>query len=475
MTARFRVAVVASVVGGGSLVAFASPGAVRPSAVDLQDPPRQQTQLNLSMSASGYQPRLGLPDFVVPAGDAALAEAARVVAEVLWADLEFEREFYMIPREQSARIQTSASPQGLPVQEWAQLGADFVLMGIVRRTGDQFEVDLRSIAVRGRDPGSQVFGRKYQGCTTATPRACAHYIADDFHKETRNLDGVAQTRLAFVSNRDGSPLTGRPMLNPASSKEIYVSDYDGANQRRVTANQKLNIKPRWSPDARSLVYTSWESGFQDIYIIHPFGGGPRSRPAAGSEHVHNMLAAWSPDGQRIAYSSNDGGGRSDIWVVNRDGSGKRNLTPNTPRWDDNAPTWSPDGTKIAFTSDRSGTNQIYMMSADGTGVDRIISQAHSDAPTWSPLDYIAFTIGGGPGHDIAAYDVLRKEVRVLTDGLGSNGSPSVAPNGRHIAFTTTRWGREQIATIDYPTGRNIRRVTDAGTNTYPNWSPTPKR
>jgi TolB protein len=188
-----------------------------------------------------------------------------------------------------------------------------------------------------------------------------------------------------------------------------------------------------------------------------------------------MLAAWSPDGQRIAYSSNDGGGRSDIWVVNRDGSGKRNLTPNTPRWDDNAPTWSPDGTKIAFTSDRSGTNQIYMMSADGTGVDRIISQAHSDAPTWSPLDYIAFTIGGGPGHDIAAYDVLRKEVRVLTDGLGSNGSPSVAPNGRHIAFTTTRWGREQIATIDYPTGRNIRRVTDAGTNTYPNWSPTPKR
>jgi len=187
-----------------------------------------------------------------------------------------------------------------------------------------------------------------------------------------------------------------------------------------------------------------------------------------------MLSAWSPDGQRLAFSSARNGGRTDIWVVNRDGSGLRNLTPNTPNWDDSAPTWSPDGTQIAFTSDRSGTNQIYTMAADGTGVRRIISHQHSDRPTWSPLNYVAFTLGSGPGHDIAVYDFLKDEVRVLTDGLGSNGSASVAPNGRHIAFTTTRWGREQVAVIDYPTGRNIRRITDAGTNTYPSWSPTPQ-
>ncbi len=470
-----RLVVLACVVGGVAVTAAALPDSVVLSASDLQDPPQRQTQLDLSMSGRSYQPRLGLPDFIVPAGDEELAKAARTVAEVLWADLDFEKEFYMIPREESARIPTAASPQALPAQRWAQLGADFVLMGTVRRRGEEFEVDLRSIAVRGRDPGSQHFGRQYQGCTTETPRACAHYIADDFHKETRGLDGVAQTRLAFVSNRDGSPVTGRPMPNPGASKEIYVADYDGANQRRVTANQKLNIAPSWSPDARSLVYTSWESGFQDIYVIHPFGGGPRSRPAAGNEHIHNMLAAWSPDGQRLAFSSARDGGRTDVWVVNRDGSGLRNLTPNTPNWDDSAPTWSPDGTQVAFTSDRSGTNQIYTMAADGTGVRRIISQQHSDRPTWSPLNYIAFTLGSGPGHDIAVYDTLKNEVRVLTDGLGSNGSASVAPNGRHIAFTTTRWGREQVAVIDYPTGRNIRRITSAGSNTYPSWSPMPKR
>ena len=79
-----------------------------------------------------------------------------------------------------------------------------------------------------------------------------------------------------------------------------------------------------------------------------------------------------------------------------------------------------------------------------------------------------------PGHDVAVIDLSKREVRVLTDGLGSNKQPTFAPNGRHIAFVTTRWGREQIAIIDYPTGgKSIRRVTDAGNKTYPDWSPVP--
>jgi len=471
---RLRFVLTAFAVGTAALATAAAPRPGPLSSEPLQDPSRQQTQLEVSMTDPGYHPRLGIQAFSAPPGDTELAAAARTIAEVLWADLDFEKDYYMISLGEGARIPTAATPQALAVQQWSQLGADFVLMGTARRSGDTFVLDLRSITVRGREPGSQAFGRQYQGCTVQNVRACAHYIADDFHKETRGLEGVAQTRLAFVSNRDRTALTGRPIPNPGVSKEVYIADYDGANQRRVTANQKLNIKPRWSPDASSIVYTSWESGFQDLYVIHPFGRGPRSRPAAGSDEVHNQLGAWSPDGQWLVYASSVNGGRHDVWVVRHDGSARRNLTPNTPNWDDTSPTWSPDGAKIAFTSSRSGTPQIYMMAADGTGVQRIISNQHSDAPTWSPLNYIAFALGGGPGHDIAIYDTLRNEVRVLTDGFGSNESPSVAPNGRHIAFTTTRWGREQIAIVDYPTGRNVRRITEAGANSFPDWSRRPR-
>lgn len=442
------------------MTAAALPDSVVLSASDLQDPPQRQTQLDLSMSGRGYQPRLGLPDFIVPAGDDELAQAARTVAEVLWADLDFEKEFYMIPREESARIPTAASPQALPAQRWAQLGADFVLIGTVRRRGEEFEVDLRSIAVRGRDPGSQHFGRQYQGCTAQTPRACAHYIADDFHKETRGLDGVAQTRLAFVSNRDGAPVTGRPMPNPGASKEIYVADYDGANQRRVTANQKLNIAPSWSPDARSLAYTSWESGFQDIYVIHPFGGGPRSRPAAGDEHIHNMLSAWSPDGQRLAFSSARDGGRTDVWVVNRDGSGLRNLTPNTPNWDDSAPTWSPDGTQIAFQTDRSGNSEIYVMDADGTDVRNVSNSPGSQEgdPDWSPDgDMIVFWSSRASASDIYTMNADGSGVSRLTT-TGTDSAPAWGPCTR-IVFYSSRDMNAEIYVMT-PDGLGQARLTN---------------
>ena len=76
------------------------------------------------------------------------------------------------------------------------------------------------------------------------------------------------------------------------------------------------------------------------------------------------------------------------------------------------------------------------------------------------------------GHDIALTDLSRMEPRILTDGLGSNKQPTVSSNGRHIAFVTTRWGKEHIATVDID-GKNYRRLTEVGNNTYPNWSPTP--
>jgi TolB protein len=464
-------------VAGGVSVTVATPPLVPLSVVPLaapQDPQQPPPQLDLTLDNPGRQPRLGLPHFIVDGDDPELERVARTVGEVLWNDLDFEKEFYVIPRSESALIPVAATPDALPLARWSQLGADYVVLGSVRRVGDQFEIDLRRVVVRGARAGRQDFGARYRGCSLERPRSCAHYMADDFHKQTRQLDGVAQTKLAFVSTRDQVIATGRFVTNPGQSKEIYIMDYDGANPHRVTASQNLNVRPEWSPDGQSLAYTSWESGYQDIYVVQPFGGGPRSRPAGGTAEARNMLATWSPDGTMLAFASTRSGSL-DIWVVNRDGSNRRNLTPNTPRSMENAPTFSPNGTQIAFTSDRTGTNQVYVIDADGlTPAKRLISTQHSDRPTWSRLNYIAFTLGGAGAQDIAIYNLETAQVSVLTDGLGANGSPSVAPNGRHIAFVTTRWGREQIAIIDYPTGRDIRQITRAGTNTYPGWSPLPR-
>lgn len=431
---------------------------------------QQVDQVALALRNPGSHPRVGLPDFIVSSADADTVAAAKTVAEVLWNDLDFEREYAMISRASSAQIPVTPV-ESLPYDRWIEVGADLVLAGSARVSDRTLVIQLRLVSVRGDTRGRQYFGREYRcGMQTARgPRDCAHQIADDFHKENRNLDGVARTKLAFASDRDSARVAGRPDQAAGISKEIYLSDYDGANQIRLTTNRSINISPSWSPTGGLLAYTSYSSRYPDIYVANLAQPGRElERPAQGTEAVHNQLSAWSPDGTMLAYMSNRSG-NNDIWIVNRDGSGRRNLT-NTPNSSEGSPTWSPTGQMIAFTSDRAGIPQLYVMNITGTGLERLTSD-RADRPTWSPLNFIAFTAGNtATGFDIAIWDFNNSGVRVLTSGAGLNESPAVSPSGRHIAFMTTRWGRQEIAVMDR-TGSNIRRITQTGNNTYPNWQP----
>ncbi len=452
------------------------PAIVDITSTSLQDPlPQQQPkEWVIPLTAATSRPKIGLPDLVTPDGNAALSAVGRTMAEVLAFDLDFEREFLVVSRTAAASIPPAATPESLAFSRWVELGADVVLFGILKESGGKLSVEVRMVNVRGQSAGDSV-GFTYDGCQVTNPRYCAHYIADDLHAKLRNVEGVARTRFAFTSDRDATQMPGRVPGVGNQGKELYISDYDGANQQRVTVNRNLNITPKWGPDPRTLAYTSYVSGYQDIYVILLDGRAP-TRPGAGNDDVHNMLPAISPDGTKVAFASTRGGtaGHWDIWVVSRDGSGMRNLTPGTPNSTESAPTWSPTGTQIAFTSDRTGSNQVYTMNADGTFLQKITSETRTDRPSWAAQNYIAYTTERPGGQEIAIYDISTGASKILTDGKGANASPTVAPNGRHVAFVTSRWGREQVAIVDYPDGGNVRRVTEAGTNTYPSWSPSPR-
>jgi TolB protein len=427
-------------------------------------PPTQQPGvIELIVSGeAGSPPRLAVPDFVAVGGDKELAEIGRTLGEVLWNDFAFEREFYLIPRDTYRSIPPARGFDDVPFDRWRELGADAVAIGTVQRSGANVVVQVRLYNMRSRQP---VFAKEYAGSPT-NPRLYAHTIADEVHKQQRGLRGVARTRLTFSSDRDGERLVS-PVAD-RSIKEIYIADYDGANQRRVTVTRALNTFPVWSSDGRSIAFTSWRRGFPDVYISNIYQG-TMEMPARGNDRVHNWLASWSPDGTRIAFTTNRDG-NPEIYVMNRDGSGVRRLT-NHPAID-STPTWSPAGNEIAFTSDRSGNPQIYVVSADGIGAPRRISvESYADRPTWSPAPYneIAYAARSGPGFDIKIYDVASGERRQITFGEGTNESPAFAPNGRHLAFTSNRRGKTHVFTIARD-GRGLRQVTTAGNNFTPDWS-----
>ena len=63
-------------------------------------PPQQQSDIQLTISGEpGAPPKYAVPDFIAMSGDAESRAAAKTIGEVLWADLDFELEFYMIPRD----------------------------------------------------------------------------------------------------------------------------------------------------------------------------------------------------------------------------------------------------------------------------------------------------------------------------------------------------------------------------------------
>src|SRR5436190_24267124 len=90
---------------------------------------------------------------------------------------------------------------------------------------------------------------------------------------------------------------------------------------------------------------------------------------------------------QIAFAS-DRLGQFDIYLMNANGTGIQRLTDDLAF--DFWPSWSPDGSRIAFTSDRDSQTgsvnlEIYVMNADGTGVTRVTSDtAQDDEPAWSP-------------------------------------------------------------------------------------------
>jgi TolB protein len=402
---------------------------------------------------NGAPARYAVADFAAAPGPDAAGVAA-LIGEVVRQDLVYEGALDVLPPAPALGMPSPAAPR-----EWQRVGADGLVAATVRVERDSIDVEARIFKV---STGEEAFARGYTG-PASQARVMAHTIADEIHAAQAGIRGNARTRLAFVSDRGGL----RRELGGAMRrfKEVWMADYDGANERRVTSDGDLDLTPTWSPDGQAIAYTSFRRGYQDIFVSL-LDVRRVENPTSGVGK--NWLPAWSPDGARIAFTSARDG-NEEIYVMNRDGSGLRRVTRH---WGiDTSPAWSPNAGQIAFTSNRTGSPQIWVMNADGTNAHAVTTEKYCDRPTWAPAPFneIAYVSKTRTGFDIKTIDLGSGEQRQLTFGQGFNESPAFSPNGRHIAFSSTRRGGQQVWTISR-TGEYLRQVTTIGNNTMPAWS-----
>lgn len=148
-----------------------------------------------------------------------------------------------------------------------------------------------------------------------------------------------------------------------------------ARRGREVARLKVDLNgiqtPTWSPDGQQLVFTGFDGGLSDLFIINRDGTGLRRLTADKFADLH---PAWSPDGKTIAFVTDRGGetdfdqlrfGNLRIALYHLD-TGSIELLGHMEQGKNINPAWAPDGQSLAFVSDRTGISDIYLYDlADG--------------------------------------------------------------------------------------------------------------
>ncbi len=396
--------------------------------------------------------------FAVPAFVATTAtsqQVAKDIVGVIVSDLTGSGLFREIPP--NAQI-SGISNFDAPVQfaDWQAINAQALVTGAVSEgLGGRLTVKFRLFDVFAQT--SMGGGLQFSGGRKDW-RRIAHKVADTVYSRLTGEQGYFDSRVAFVSETGPK---GQRM------RRLALMDYDGANYRALTDDRSIVLAPRFSPDGTRVLYTSYETGTPQVFVLNT--RTMRRRRLADTKGM-SFAPRFSPDGKRVLLSLSEAG-NTDLYVENL-ASGKRTRLTVAPSIE-TAGSFSPDGKQIAFESDRSGAQQIYIMPAGGGEAQRIsFGAGRYGTPVWSPRgDLIAFTnINNGRFH-IGVMRVDGSEERLLTSSFLDEG-PTWAPNGRVLMFfreTRGVSGAPSIYSVDI-SGRNLKKIPTPAYASDPSWS-----
>lgn len=172
-------------------------------------------------------------------------------------------------------------------------------------------------------------------------------------------------RIAFIQNKAGSP-------------DLYVSDIDGGNFKRLTTTKEDESSPCWSPDSRRICFVSRQTGKPALYTISA-DGGSMSRLSIGNA-VSPTEPDWSPDGKYIVFTTPTRAG-FDIQVMPMEGPLRGTATVLVAGED---PVWAPNSRAVMFVKNVNYRHVLALLdvpSKQTKEIGRIAGDASQ--PSWA--------------------------------------------------------------------------------------------
>jgi len=334
---------------------------------------------------------------------------------------------------------------------WAAAGAELLLRVEAAHQDARLVLRATLVDVGGR---STLLAREESDAPAEAPRL-AHRLSDAVVRALTGKPGLALTRIATTWS------------NGAAPKRVVIMDYDGRNQRPLSADGVLALYPAWFPDGTRVAYVTYRQGRPEIVAQNVTTGQVRSLAFFPGL---NASPAISPDGKHLLLVlSRDG--NPEVYRLAVDGSELKRLTF-TPAVE-TSPVWSPDGTQIALVSDQGGGPQINLLGANGGRMRRVSFMGnYSTSPDWSPRgDRIIFTALIENTFQLVLLDPETGNQEQLTFDAEHKENPAFAPDGRHVVYSQGRGSSYRLVIIDTVTGERTRVSREKGSFTSPAWSP----
>ena len=176
-----------------------------------------------------------------------------------------------------------------------------------------------------------------------------------------------------------------------------------------------------------------------------------------------MFPRVSPDGKTVAFTVADHD-RRDMWTYDLAAD---KLTRLTSEGDNQNAQWTPDGRRLSYTSTRAGVQHLVWQAPDGRGTSEslLMSRNRVWVGPWTRDNRILLYVEDPPTDKYQIFALrLDGEPRSqpLTKGPASHGFPSLSPDGRWLAFTSTETGETEVYVAAFPALEPHFQVTVEG-------------